>query len=184
MQENISTKNNKYDSASHKCFCEFVRFISNEVIENFGASYETQAEIRNTWRDKYKYSPVMEKFLIKKAKLFIATLDSKAASTYDLSFLHAVVREITDYLSRYTMRKQIGMLRKEARDELKLALWDNNTHINALRLQQEKNRFAKKSPKYAIQKRKDERREMARQEREIQQQIKAVFIESAYYRKK
>lgn len=172
------------DSASAKKFGEFVRMICKEVVEAFGASYETPANVRNTWRDNYKYSPAIEKFLIKKSKLFIATLDGKCCDSTNLGFLHAVINDMADFLSRYTMRKQTGMARSVAKEELMHVLWDENAYINGLRVTQSNNRFAKHSPKYRAQKRKAEKRERARQDYEIAQQVKFIFIESAYYRKK
>ncbi len=184
MQQDNKTKKYVPGEASRRCFGDFARFISEQVIEKYGSSYETQEELRNSWRDKYEYRAEIEKFLIRKANLFIRTLNSRLPSSSDLGFLHALVREIADYLSRYTMRKKPCMLRKEAIRELESELWDNNSYIKDMRTRQANNRYARKSPKYAAQKRKEEHREKARQEREIQQQIKATFIESAYYRKK
>lgn len=185
MSKNEITKYNKHDSASHRCFGQFVRYICEEVISEYGASYETQGEIRNKWRDTYKYSPAIEKFLIRRAKLFIATLDVHNPDNSNLGFLHAVINEMADYLSRYTMRKKNGMLRKDARGELQKVLWDENAHIKALKSTQEDNRFAKKSPKYAAKKRKQERRERAKQDWDIAQQVKYdIFIEASYLRRK
>lgn len=180
MQKN----KNRRDSASAKKFGEFVRMICKDVVESFGASYETPETIRNTWRDTYKYSPAIEKFLIKKSKLFIATLDGHCCDSTNLGFLHAVINDMADFLSRYTMRKHTGMERKIAREELKHALWDENAYIIGLRTTQSNNRFAKNSPKYRTQKRKNEKREKARQDYEIAQQVKFIFIESAHYRKR
>lgn len=184
MSKSEITKYNKHESASHKCFGHFVRYICDEVISEYGASYETQAEVRNKWRDTYKYSPAVEKFLIKRTKLFIATLDVHNPDNSNLGFLHAVINEMADYLSRYTMRKRKGMLRKDAKAELQKALWDENTHINALQKTQSDNRFAKKSPKYAAKKRKQEHRERAKQDWAIAQQVKYIFIEESYRRRK
>lgn len=184
MSKSEITKYNKHESASHKCFGHFVRYICDEVISEYGASYETQAEVRNKWRDTYKYSPAVEKFLIKRTKLFIAILDVHNPDNSNLGFLHAVINEMADYLSRYTMRKRKGMLRKDAKAELQKALWDENTHINSLQKTQSDNRFAKKSPKNAAKKRKQERRERAKQDWDIAQQVKYIFIEESYRRRK
>lgn len=184
MQQDNTTKNYVRGEATKRCFGDYAKFISELVIDKFGASFETQDAVRNSWRDTYEYRAEIEKFLIAKSNLFIKTLDSRLASSSDLGFLHAVIREIADYLSRYTKRKKPGMLRKEAIRELECELWDNNSYIKDMKIRQANNRFARKSPKYAAKKRKDERREMERQEREIRQQIRTVFIESAYYRKK
>ena len=185
MSKSEITKYNKHESASHKCFGRFVRYICDEVISEYGASYETQAEIRNKWRDTYKYSPAIEKFLIRRAKLFIATLDVHNPDNSNLGFLHAVINEMADYLSRYTMRKKDGMLRKDAKEKLQKVLWEENTHIKALQKTQADNHFAKKSPKYAARKRKQERRERAKQDWDIAQQVKYdIFIEASYLRRK
>lgn len=184
MQQNNTQKSNNRGDASNKCFGEFVRFISEKVIKKFGASYETQSELRNSWRDKYEYRAETEKYLIRKTKLFIETLDSKAAKNYDLGFLHAVVRKMADYLSRYTKRKRPDMLRREAIKDLERELWDNNPYIKGISARQETNRFARKSPKYAQKKRKEERREKAKYDKKIAEQVRYVFIEASFYRGK
>ena len=57
-------------------------------------------------------------------------------------------------------------------EKLQKVLWDENTRINTLRKTQADNRFAKKSPKYAARKRKQERRERAKQDWDIAQQVR------------
>lgn len=179
------SNNDKKHTILKACLNGFARNISSEVIREYGASYDTQREIRNTWRDNYKYTPEIEKFLIRNAKLFIKTLDADKAYSSDLGFLHALIQEITDYLSRYTMRKNPNMSRKQAIKELYKILWEENAYVNTLRTTQAENRFARKSPKYAIKKRREEKRQRAKQDWDIAQQVKYdVFIEEAYQSRK
>lgn len=182
--QNKKDKNYEPGKASKERFGEFVRFISGKVIKKFGKSYDSADEIRSKWRTKYEYTPEIEEYLIRKAKFFIETFDSKVASTYDLGFLHAVLNEIADYLSLYTMRKRNGMSRKEARTELQKALWTENPHINYLRSSQSNKRLMRRSPKYEAQKRREDRQNKAKYDYEITQQVKLIFIETSTYRKK
>ena len=177
--------NDRRSNTLKACLSDFARYISTEVIREYGASYDTQGEIRNKWRDTYKYTPEIEKFLVRRAKLFIKTLDTDKAHSSELGFLHALAQEIADYLSRYTMRKSANMIRKQAKQELFKVLWEDNAYINTLRATQEENRFARKSPKYATQKRKEEKRRRAKEDWEIAQQVKYdIFIAASFFRKK
>ena len=77
MQQDNTTKNYVRGEATKRCFGDYAKFISELVIDKFGASFETQDAVRNSWRDTYEYRAEIEKFLIAKSNLFIKTLDSR-----------------------------------------------------------------------------------------------------------
>lgn len=107
----------------------FVPYISNFIWENYGKSYTSYANDRNTWRARIPFTDAIQKEIMLRTRLFLrCELDrySELKNTKtNPEFLLALVNNIADYLSAYFMRNPVFQNRKAAKQYLKTALWDN-----------------------------------------------------------
>ncbi len=141
------TRKKHGQTAVQKAFATYTRMISSEFILVFGPSYSTQAEIRNEWRTLAKYRPEARTFLIDRTRVFIAILDPTDSNSTNLQFLHALIKNISDYLAKYAMRDPRFKTRHQARDDMMRQLYDNSTHIRYLEHQQSLRQAKKSMPR-------------------------------------
>lgn len=130
-------KNNKKQTAAQKLFASYTIYITDIMLEEYGPSYATRAEIRNTWRYKIPYTNEIENFLIFKTKMYIRLLDTRDSNSTNPQFLDALTQLMADYLSAYTMHNPEKLSRKKAKEILKQALYDNSAYIQSLLEHQE-----------------------------------------------
>lgn len=167
---------------------DFIRFITEAVIAKYGPSYATPQSMGNKWREQIAYSAEIEQFLIAQSRLYLRVTnfgdESKATNP---AFLKALVNEMADYLSKYTMRAKEGMLRKDAEKALKRALFDNNSHIQGMLLYQSGKREMRKTHttrQIRTQKQKKEKQERRIKNQDVANQVHFIFIEVNGYRKR
>ncbi|HNY25707.1 MAG TPA: hypothetical protein PKJ33_04205 [Alphaproteobacteria bacterium] len=78
---------------------DFTVYISTLVIDEFGVSYQTSSELKNTWRKTFKPSIEIADFLILKTKSYIRLLNHEDAK--NPQFLESLTSYISDYLACY-----------------------------------------------------------------------------------
>lgn len=125
-------KNWQQQTAAQRTFSQYVKYITKIVLEEYGPSYANPNEILNTWRKLFPYSKTVEDFLIFKTKIFIRTLDGRDSNSTNPQFLQALIREISDYLSAYTMKNPNIHTRKKAKTLLFDALYNQSAYIQNL----------------------------------------------------
>ena len=136
-------KNYKKQTAAQKVFSTHTIHITNMILEKFGPSYATKAEVRITARRKIPYAPEVENFIIFQTKMFIRFLDSRNSDSTNPQFLNALTNLMADYLSAYTMHNHNIPTRKKAKEILKHTLYDNSSYIQKLLARQEMEREAR-----------------------------------------
>lgn len=124
----------------------YVPHIAEMVLQKHGASYACYANNRNTWRASIPYSPKIESEIILETKMFIVFLDHHVQKLAENpAFVMAVVKNIVDYLSAYTMKNPAfpNRTRRQAKDALMKTLWDDFKHIQAMLARQASQRAAR-----------------------------------------
>ena len=129
-------KNWQQQTAAQRTFSQYVKYITKILLEEYGPSYANPNEILNTWRNLFPYSKTVEDFLIFKTKIFIRTLDGRDSNSTNPQFLQALIKEIADYLSAYTMKNPNVHTRKKAKMLLFDALYNQSAYIQNLLTQQ------------------------------------------------
>ncbi len=171
-------------SAVDITFNDYTRTITSEFLEQFGASYMSQATTRNKWREAVPYSAAAEKFLIFKTKIFISTLPSQEGKYTDPQFLDSLTTQMADYLSAFTMhghalpisnraRKE---LRKQEKEKLKNTLFVNNAFIqNLFAKQREKREKRRRNPQYRNAEKRENALRQARKDLKIMREVQSIF---------
>lgn len=182
-----STKKQKVSAAVLQR-ADFIRFITEAVIAQYGPSYATPQSLGNRWRDVIPYSAEVEQFLISQSRLYLRVTnfgdESKATNP---GFLKALVNEMADYLSKYTMRAKEGMLRRDAEKALKRALFDNNSYIQGMLLYQSGKRHMRKTHTTAeirVQQNKQKKKANKAHNKTVATQVHILFVEANDFRKK
>jgi len=139
-------KNQNQQSAAQRLFAQYVKYITQIVVTEYGPSYSDPKEIRNTWRYTFSYSKKIEDFLIFQTKMYIRTLDARDSNSTNPQFLRALVKLMSDYLSAYTMRSSDTMTRKKAKQVLESALYEQSAYIQNLLMRQAMARYTKRKP--------------------------------------
>lgn len=167
---------------------DFIKFITEAVIAKYGPSYATPQSMGNKWREQIAYATEIEQFLIAQSRLYLRVTnfgdESKATNP---AFLKALVNEMADYLSKYTMRAKEGMLRKDAEKALKRALFDNNSYIQGMLLYQSGKRHMRKTHTPAeirVQQNKQKKKANNARNKTVATQVHILFIEANDFRKK
>ncbi len=126
------TKNKNKPSAAQKLFSEYTQEITRMFLEEFGPSYATQNEVRNTWRHNVAYSEAAQKFLIMQTLVFLRLLNTTNENGHNLQFLEKLTKLMADYLSAYTMRDPDISTRKQAQKKLQKQLFEESSHVRYL----------------------------------------------------
>ena len=184
----MSTKcqnNEKRVSAAEVQFHDYIRDIQEAVISTYGPSYAEVDKIRNKWREIIRWSKEIEDFLILKSKIYIKTLDYRAAKSTDLAFLKSLTKLMADYLSGYGMNKP-GTSRRQSKEQIFARLWTENSYIIGLQLSQAKKRYDRKyNNNYnKTNKNKQKTPEQARQQYQTSIQIKMLFMDECKFKSK
>lgn len=116
-----------------RLFQQYVRYISQKVIEVYGTSYSNADKSGDAWRDTFPYSAEIEKFLFSTTNIFIM----RAVKSKNLKFLEHLIYNMADYLSSYTQKNPKFKNGDEAKESAKHVLFDNSKHIKYLKRQQE-----------------------------------------------
>lgn len=119
-------KNGK--SAARIKFSEYVKYISDYMLINYGPSYSTRTNVRK----RTEYKPEIEQDLIFQTRTFIKLLSSSSSNSTNPEFLRALTNLMADYLSGYTMHKPNCPNRKKVKELLQSELYDENPYIKDL----------------------------------------------------
>ena len=174
----------KKPTKAHLVLSDFISFISPMIILEHGVSYMDMVASRNKWRDQIPYSSETEQFLIIQSKVFIRTLDSRNSRSVNPAFLKALVNEIADYLSAYTVRNpNIKRTRRAATKSMIQHLWDNNAYIQGILAYQAEKREKKANNQLARQKNRIRRTyKKPSKDFEVARQVRQEFIDVNQYR--
>lgn len=179
------------NSAVNIAFGNYTKFITNEFLEKYGPSYANQDNTRNAWRQNVAYSKEAVLFLIQKSITFVATLPGGDPKSTDPHFLNALTTRMADYLSAYTMRanelqksKNIKpQSRKSAKQELKLALYDNSSYIqNLFRKQKEKREKRTRNPHYREELKREDALQAANKNYAVMKEVQIIFAKANSYK--
>lgn len=111
---------------------EYIEYISQEVVENFGGSYQTYETMGKTWRQELGYKPVIETFVFNKTNLFLHLLDKR--DRHDLNSMYNVCDRISNYLSEYLVKKTKILTKDEIKqDYMEQIYFKNNVFVNAFK---------------------------------------------------
>lgn len=86
-------------------FIVYKEYIANEFINEFGSSYQTVEEFRNSWRKTFEYTQKREDFIKFKTKIFLRMLPANNKIYAHPHFLSVLTHDICNYLSHYIIRK-------------------------------------------------------------------------------
>ncbi len=179
------------NNAKYTEFNKYTREISTAVIEKYGSSYQTQSNLRNAWRNTIVYSAETEDFLILFTKVYIRNLDKGISNNRNPQFLHSLIAEMADYLSKYTSKNytsaktNTAKKRKISKSLLMHTLFDDFDYIQDMLATQERNRYERvNNPRYKQEKLRREKYDRAHNGYVITLQVRAEFKEVGKYKKK
>ena len=140
--------NRQKQSVSQKVFGQlYVPYISDMVWKEYGGSYTSYEQDKNAWRRDVAYNAETEQAILFSTKRFIDTelkyYSQLKSVRNNPQFLMALINDIVDYLSAYTMRNTRFEKRKHAKEWLKKQLWDGFVFIQDLLREQENKRRAR-----------------------------------------
>ncbi len=107
---------------------EYKEFISREVIDQFGGSYQTYETLGKVWRQKMKYNPAQEEFLIRRTKLFLNVQDKSVQNNMNQMF--RISCNIADYLSKYLVKKSSLLTRKNVANKVVKTVFLDDDRFN------------------------------------------------------
>lgn len=140
-------------------FSNYVNFIVDEIIKEYGKSYQRAEDIKDNWRNILEYSPECEEFLIKKSKFFLRLFPTQNRDFQSPVFLKGIIGLISEYLSIYSARKGVKN-RNICTAEIRDKLYSDNPHVNI-----EINRYVKRNEReWGLQQKR--KRERIRQQQE------------------
>lgn len=109
---------------------EYIKYISQEVVENFGGSYQTYETMGKIWRQELGYKPAVETFVFNKTNLFLHLLDKR--DRHDLNSMYNVCDKISNYLSEYLVKKTKILTKDEIKqDSMEKIYFNNNVFVKA-----------------------------------------------------
>lgn len=168
---------------AQRTFAEYVRFITADVVENFGSSYMTADTVRNSWRAEIGYSHKMADHIILQTRTFIRLLQKdRNGAAENPQFLLALTKLMSDYLSAYFMHNPEIPTRKKAKQKLQAALYDNFDYIQKLLANQAISRKNRKTNHFErADRRKSIERARKKYDAAIAGQVRGIFAEAARY---
>lgn len=124
----VNLKTGSYKMASTKVItAQYIDFIADKVIDEFGGSYQTRQTLGKTWRQKIEYNQHVEDELIFNSKVFLRTLDMRDQG--NLNMMYKVCYNIADYLSKYMVKKSPDLSRKIVTDRVMDAIFFESPHF-------------------------------------------------------
>lgn len=112
-----------------KTFEQYKNVIVEEFVEEFGGSYQTASQVKDSWRTIFKYEPECEDFLKFRTRIFLRMLPFGEQTYRNPRFLRILVQMICDYLSVYIVRKDANLKRNEVTAALYESLFNHNPCI-------------------------------------------------------
>lgn len=95
---------------------QYINFIAEEVIDNFGGSYQNIQTLGKTWRQQMPYNPATERFILKQTSLFLRMLDIRDLGNFNM--MYKVCYNIADHISKYLAKKSPDLTRKVVADKV------------------------------------------------------------------
>lgn len=169
---------------------DYIKFITEAIIAEHGPSYATPATLGNRWRTTIPYSKEVEQFLIKQSRLYLRVTNyGDPSKATDPAFLHALAKEMADYLSKYTMQADEKMLRRDAEKALVSKLYTNNPYIQGLLLHQsgkrEERKHSRGNPQqFRANQRKQEQKARNQKNQLIATEVHIIFVEANDYKQR
>ncbi|MCQ2562135.1 MAG: hypothetical protein MJ158_00745 [Alphaproteobacteria bacterium] len=120
-------------------FEQYKKFIVQEIVQQYGKSYQMPEEVGNSWRRTFEYNNEIKDFAILKSKTFLNILpEDKDDLLTCRTFFKLLTRQIADYLSTYAYREKQDANRNEYSAELFRILFTENKHIAAVLFRRKK----------------------------------------------
>lgn len=177
---NLKQLHNDQVELAKKTFAQYKDVIVEEFVEEFGGSYQTVDQVKDSWRTIFKYAPECEDFLKFRTRIFLRMLPSDEAIYRNPRFLRILVQLISDYLSVYIVRKDANLKRNEVTAALYETLFNKNSCI-----QKKKNSFIREKQRAwgLAQKERREAKEREAKEKEERKAKRQSFINRVHIEK-
>lgn len=117
--------NEQMEAQNKTMFYKYTRYITEKVMDKYGASYESMDTMGHYWRDNLPYSAETENFIVFETKIFIRLF----VTTKNGWALRQFIDGISDYLSAYVKRAPDTGSRNRARKKLRNLLYNQSAHI-------------------------------------------------------
>ncbi len=117
--------NEQMEAQNKTMFYKYTRYITEKVMDKYGASYENMDTMGHYWRDNLPYSAETENFIVFETKIFIRLF----VTTKNGWALRQFIDGISDYLSAYVKRAPDTGSRNRARKKLRNLLYNQSAHI-------------------------------------------------------
>ena len=113
----MASKDVKLTKKQSQYLMQYKYDISNAVIDKFGGSYQNYETLCKTWRQQMDYRPEIEEFILSNNDIVLV----KALPDYavrDLNCMYGLCNGIAEYLSKYMIKKSVGLTRATVQDEV------------------------------------------------------------------
>lgn len=117
--------NEQMEAQNKTMFYKYTRYITEKVMDKYGASYENMDTMGHYWRYNLPYSAETENFIVFETKIFIRLF----VTTKNGWALRQFIDGISDYLSAYVKRAPDTGSRNRARKKLRNLLYNQSAHI-------------------------------------------------------
>lgn len=183
-------KDKNGETVADKALKKYIVYISEEFYKQYGLGkggnnlLDIDAK-KLAWITTHTWDEAKENFVINRTKLYLRLLDSSDSNSTNLQFIKALVNRIASYLSEFC---QHGPKRSKNRAKSILvdALYKNNSYIRGLELYQAERRTNAhpRTKKSVANKKKQERITADCKRRDMENQVRFMFVEVATYRKR
>ena len=105
----IKNKRDKMN-ATQQIFSEYIKFIGDKVVTEFGGSYQNYQTMGKIWRQQLNYTPAAEDFIIRQTKYFLIMVNDRYQKNFNM--MYKVCTNIAEHLSKYLVKKSPDLTRK------------------------------------------------------------------------
>ena len=115
---------------ANKIYPTYKDFIANELFfSEFGVSYKTIDEFKESWRKIVKYSQKCEDFIKFKTKIFLRMLPVDNPLYSHPRFLRVLIKDICNYIAHFIAQKDNSLEIPEIANKLYSELYDEKYFI-------------------------------------------------------
>lgn len=115
---------------ANKIYPTYKDFIANELFfSEFGVSYKTIDEFKESWRKIVKYSQKCEDFIKFKTKIFLRMLPLDNPLYSHPHFLRVLIKDICNYIAHFIAQKDNSLEIPEIANKLYNELYDEKYFI-------------------------------------------------------
>lgn len=116
---------------ANKIYPTYKDFIANELFfSEFGVSYKTLTEFKESWRKIVKYSQKCEDFIKFKTKIFLRMLPVDNVLYSNSHFLRVLIKDICNYIAHFIAQKDNSLEIPEIANKLYNELYDEKYFIH------------------------------------------------------